>query len=734
MGEQIVLSISLLASNRKETTGKCLDSLKPIMEQIPSELIIVDTGCDEELRDILKEYTDHIIPFRWCDDFSAARNAGLKQAKGEWFLYIDDDEWFTDVAEIVEFFRSGEYKEYGQAFYIQRNFKSRKGTEYSDAWVSRMIRREKDTRFVSSIHEYLAPVRGEAKFLKSPASHYGYVFDSPEEMYQHSKRNVTLLLEMMEKEKDNTRWWIHLAQEYQGIKEYNSLHDLCRRGISYFAKADAPIVNKNRGLFYVGCVRADLKRGLYEDAVKDYEEAIRDKRNTELCQAALHINGAAVYMKTEQYEKAAECCRKYLELQQKFVGNDLEMVMQGSLFVRDFFGKDDRNSACGMLIICELKQGKNQALKQYFESFGWEEGTLYFNFDIIPVLLNFWSGAEYDNFYARAAELLMQRNNIANQTIQGLREREKTLSKDAFLRLARIFAGVDADFDYILYLRILYQGSCGNYSDLPDNLKELFERQADFLCLPDKIWDIAEKNEVDLRGIFERVEFDRWRAAVDILAEKSNIDEILKKRERWFSSREQDGSDLRTESEASGAQKSADLPTDMETLTLRRDYFMLQTAEALLIKGHYSDSCENLYRALAEYVDGNLELYGAFFNDNAFSGEMAFLPPSCRLALQLGEALLSERDGNDVEVLKAYKDCLNIYPAMDGVIRRYAHLYREKMAAEKEEFDRLKETLKDKVRQLIDDRAYEEARLILEKLREVAPEEAGMLSELCDMA
>lgn len=107
-----VLSISLLASNRKATIRKCLDSLKPIMEQVESELIIVDTGCDEETHDILLEYTSHVILFEWCKDFSKARNAGLKEAKGEWFLFIDDDEWFSDVSEIVEFFHSGEYKNY----------------------------------------------------------------------------------------------------------------------------------------------------------------------------------------------------------------------------------------------------------------------------------------------------------------------------------------------------------------------------------------------------------------------------------------------------------------------------------------------------------------------------------------------------------------------------------------------------------------------------------------------
>ena len=32
--------------------------------------------------------------FKWCDDFAKARNAGLEKCTGEWFMYIDDDEWF----------------------------------------------------------------------------------------------------------------------------------------------------------------------------------------------------------------------------------------------------------------------------------------------------------------------------------------------------------------------------------------------------------------------------------------------------------------------------------------------------------------------------------------------------------------------------------------------------------------------------------------------------------------
>lgn len=78
----IQLTISLLVSDRMETLRKCLDSLKPLLRELDSELIAVFTGKNEETLELLQQYTSHIIPFTWCDDFSKARNAGLKEARG----------------------------------------------------------------------------------------------------------------------------------------------------------------------------------------------------------------------------------------------------------------------------------------------------------------------------------------------------------------------------------------------------------------------------------------------------------------------------------------------------------------------------------------------------------------------------------------------------------------------------------------------------------------------------
>ena len=100
----IQLTISLLASDRIETLGKCLESVSPLLRELNSELVVVATGRDSAVAELVRQYSARIIPFTWCDDFSKARNTGLAEAKGEWFLYLDDDEWFEDVSEIVDFF------------------------------------------------------------------------------------------------------------------------------------------------------------------------------------------------------------------------------------------------------------------------------------------------------------------------------------------------------------------------------------------------------------------------------------------------------------------------------------------------------------------------------------------------------------------------------------------------------------------------------------------------------
>lgn len=170
----IQLSISMLVSDRMETLGKCLASLKPLLMELDSELIVVFTGKNKETLELVQQYTPQLIPFTWCDDFSKARNAGLKEAKGEWFLYLDDDEWFEDTSEIIQFFKSGEYRRYQSAFYVARNYLDFEGKRFSDGDVGRMCRLTPETEFIFPIHENLIPFSEPCKKLTAFVHHFGY--------------------------------------------------------------------------------------------------------------------------------------------------------------------------------------------------------------------------------------------------------------------------------------------------------------------------------------------------------------------------------------------------------------------------------------------------------------------------------------------------------------------------------------------------------------------------------
>ena len=224
--KKILLSISMLISGREEMK-KSLDSLQAFKENIPCEIILVDTGCNKEQRQLAEQYADKIVNFTWCDDFAAARNAGLKLAEGEWFLYLDDDEWFEKPEQMLEFFKSGEYKKYKSARYVVRNYHNMQGTIYDDAVVARMVRLEPETKFYGKIHEYIEPYQLPLKDFTDYVHHYGYVYQNEEDKKKHARRNIKPLQEMREAEPESWRWICQLSQEYFAIDEYEEVVKLC---------------------------------------------------------------------------------------------------------------------------------------------------------------------------------------------------------------------------------------------------------------------------------------------------------------------------------------------------------------------------------------------------------------------------------------------------------------------------------------------------------------------------
>lgn len=72
-----LLSVCMIVKNEEDILTRCLNSIK----ELADEIIIVDTGSMDNTKEIAHQFTDKIYDFKWCDDFSIARNESLKYAE-----------------------------------------------------------------------------------------------------------------------------------------------------------------------------------------------------------------------------------------------------------------------------------------------------------------------------------------------------------------------------------------------------------------------------------------------------------------------------------------------------------------------------------------------------------------------------------------------------------------------------------------------------------------------------
>lgn len=84
----ITISLCMIVKNEETVLARCLDSIVELMD----EIIIVDTGSQDNTKKIAARYTDKIFDFQWKDDFSAARNFAFSKATKEYIYSADADE------------------------------------------------------------------------------------------------------------------------------------------------------------------------------------------------------------------------------------------------------------------------------------------------------------------------------------------------------------------------------------------------------------------------------------------------------------------------------------------------------------------------------------------------------------------------------------------------------------------------------------------------------------------
>ncbi len=94
------VSLCIIARNEEASIGQTIKSALAVVD----EIVVGDTGSDDNTRLIAEGYGARVSDVPWQDDFAAARNTVLAEARGDWILVLDADERLHPIRP-VEFQR-----------------------------------------------------------------------------------------------------------------------------------------------------------------------------------------------------------------------------------------------------------------------------------------------------------------------------------------------------------------------------------------------------------------------------------------------------------------------------------------------------------------------------------------------------------------------------------------------------------------------------------------------------
>lgn len=629
-----ILSISMLCNGgHKKEAQKCLDSLMTIMNRLDSELIIVDTGCDKEMKSLISSYADKVIPFEWCDDFAKARNAGLRECRGKWFMYVDDDEWFDNTDELVSFFTSGEYRKYHHADYIQRNYIDSDGKNYDNFWVGRLTEIMDDTHFEGLIHEYLVPLTGEVASIHSFVHHYGYVYKDKQEHMAKARRNIKPLLIMLEKDPNNLHWYSQLVQEYMAAGQSSNLSDFCDNLIKQLDKIDDPDVNKIRADFYYGKLYALNDFCDYDKTIEDFNTFRKDRRNNDICMAGLYILAVIAYFEKRDYSDVINYGHKYLDLYDKWKKYDdmSERIHKyGSLTTKYVFSVRNVIYITGSVISAGIKEKETDELFRYFDLLSdlRDDGSQYAFVwgDILEAFTEF----DYDQRFVEIADKFLSYDELSSEISAKAKEIE---SNDKYNqkteRLIKVFGQTKNSRNYYLdYLRLKYQAEYGtDRQTLLDQYKALILNTNDFFNLDKSVWYIASEKNIDLSAVFKSISLKKWYDVTDTYFDKH------------------------TEAQTEDVRRMMSTLANDDDIRFR--FFRLKQREKELIWQKNSNG-------IIDYARECVDFYKNIYSQKQFEADRlsSMLPAQCQMSVKLLSAV---KEKGYSERNKKLSECIGIY-------------------------------------------------------------------------
>ncbi|AYD39787.1 glycosyltransferase [Clostridium fermenticellae] len=270
MADQI--SLCMIVKNEEKDLPRCLESIKNLVD----EIIIVDTGSTDSTIDIAKNYGAKVYYFKWCDDFSRARNESLKYATKDWILIMDaDDEFAQDDKQ--KFNELKDKLDVSKTYFFETvcYFGMAKGNNISINLNPRLFKNNYGYSYKGVIHNQLInsdhPINGICESIR--IYHYGYL-DNEILNKKKNERNIKILKKEIEKDPQNKFNYFNIGTEYSSINDekkalenYYKAYDKFNPSTGFAPKLIEKIVISNYNL-----KRFDTSIEFIETGIKYYPE------------------------------------------------------------------------------------------------------------------------------------------------------------------------------------------------------------------------------------------------------------------------------------------------------------------------------------------------------------------------------------------------------------------------------------------------------------------------------
>lgn len=272
------ISFCMMIKDEEKNLPRCLDSIKPVLDEGLAELIIVDTGSSDRSIAIAKEYTDRVYEHPWNNNFSDMRNVSISYAKGEWIWIIDADEEVQNPETIINLFNHdiSKYNTICVKFknYMKNFQPGEREQQYNVCSLVRGFRNTLKFKFEGAVHNqplFEVPIF----YCDTIFRHYGYIFEDKSFRKKKFDRTTKILYTELDKDPNNIYYQFQLAASWFNMDKSRALTEVRKA----YKLVTALPENQKQSYLYVYLLHARIAF-----SEKSYSEVL------EICTEGLKLN------------------------------------------------------------------------------------------------------------------------------------------------------------------------------------------------------------------------------------------------------------------------------------------------------------------------------------------------------------------------------------------------------------------------------------------------------------